>query len=224
MLSFKNVTKTFKLDEQTNISPIQGLSLEIDPGELIVIIGRSGTGKTTLLNLATGLLKPTSGHVAIDQRDLTEMNDRQISTLRSSTMGFVFQFPSLLPSLTVRDNVAVPAMFATKNGAEAAKERAGKLLSEFGIGDKMDVFPRQLSAGQQKRAVIARALINQPKIVLADEPTSDLDVRTEKEVMSTIRDINSTGVAFLIMTHSLELISFAGRAFEMANGRLKQIK
>ena len=224
MLSFKNVTKSFKLDEQTTISPLQNLSFDIDSGELVVIIGRSGTGKTTLLNLATGLLKPTSGHVAIDKRDLTEMNDRQISTLRSSTMGFVFQFPSLLPSLTVRDNVALPAMFATKNGTEAAKERAGKLLSEFGIGDKMDVFPRQLSAGQQKRAVIARALINQPKIVLADEPTSDLDVRTEKEVMSTIRDINSTGVAFLIMTHSLELIGFAGRAFEMANGRLKQIK
>jgi ABC-type lipoprotein export system ATPase subunit len=223
MLSFKNVTKEFHLDKENTIAPLQNVSLDIGEGEFIVIVGRSGTGKTTLLNLAAGMVKPTSGQVLIDNVDPAEMTDRQLSSLRSQTMGFVFQFPSLLPALTVKDNVSLPAIFAEGNKSRDAGKKALQLLDSLGLAGKAEVYPRQLSAGEQKRVVIARSLINQPRLILADEPTSDLDNRTEKEVMGILRDINSRGVTFLIVTHSLDLIAFAHKAFEMENGQLKRI-
>lgn len=222
MLSFCNVTKNYKLDSETTITPVKDVTLDVDQGEFIIIVGRSGTGKTTLLNLAAGLVKPTSGQIMMDDLDLAELDDKQLSSLRSNNIGFIFQFPSLLPSLTVRDNVSLPAIFKErKNGATA---RAVELISTLGLADKMGVFPRQLSAGEQKRVVIARSLINHPQVILADEPTSDLDTRTEQDVMGFLRDINSKGVTFLVVTHSLELIPFATRAFEMKGSRLNQIK
>jgi ABC-type lipoprotein export system ATPase subunit len=223
MLSFVNVTREFRLDEENTVTPVCNVSLEIEEGEFIVIIGRSGTGKTTLLNLAAGLVRPTSGQVMIDNIDLGKMTDRQLSSLRSRQMGFVFQFPSLLPPLTVKDNVSLPSIFANGNGSKGAGERAAQLLDTLGLAGKAGVYPRQLSAGEQKRVVIARSLINQPRLILADEPTSDLDDRTEQEVMRILRDINSRGVTFLIVTHSLELVDFATRAFEMENGNLNRI-
>ena len=223
MLSFCNVTKDFRLDQETTITAVHDVSLKIEQGELVIIIGRSGTGKTTLLNLAAGLVTPTSGQVLIDNRDLRAMTDRQLSSLRSQKIGFIFQFPSLLPSLSVKDNVTLPAIFTDGNESKGANERAANLLDTLGLAGKMDVYPRQLSAGEQKRVVIARSLINQPQLILADEPTSDLDSRTEREVMDILRDINSKGVTFLIVTHSLELVPFATRAFEMENGNLNEI-
>ena len=223
MLSFHNVTKEFRLDEQTTITPVRDVNLEIEPGEFIIIIGRSGTGKTTLLNLAAGLVKPTAGQVLIDNLDLDGMNDKQLSSLRSRRIGFMFQFPSLLPSLTVRENVSIPAIFVNGKGVRGADERVTGLIDMMGLSGKLDVYPRQLSAGEQKRVVIARSLMNQPQLILADEPTSDLDNRTEKEVMNILQDINSKGVTFVIVTHSLELIPFATRAFEMENGNLNEM-
>jgi putative ABC transport system ATP-binding protein len=222
MLTFHNVTKEFRLDEKNTIVPVSNLNLEIGDGEFIVITGRSGTGKTTLLNLASGMVRPTSGHVTIDNTDLGKMTDKELSSLRSRKMGFVFQFPSLLPPLTVEENVSLPSIFT--NGKKPDGDRAKQLLDTLGIASKADVYPRQLSAGEQKRVVIARSLINSPLLVLADEPTSDLDTRTEKEVMGILRDINSKGITFLIVTHSLDLIAFASRAFEMGKGTLTQIK
>lgn len=223
MLSFDNITKEFRLDEATTITPVRDVKLQIDRGEFIVIVGRSGTGKTTLLNLAAGLVRPTRGQVMIDNLILAGMTDREISSLRSQKIGFVFQFPSLLPSLTVKENVSLPAIFTNGNRRNGAVERACELLGSLGLASKLDVYPRQLSAGEQKRTIIARSLINQPELILADEPTSDLDNRTETEVMDILRDINSRGVTFLIVTHSLELVAFATRAFEMENGKLNPI-
>ena len=224
MLAFENVTKEYKLDDHTTITPVKGVDLKIEQGELIVIVGRSGTGKTTLLNLAAGLVKPAEGKVLIDSIDLAGMTDRQISAFRSQKMGFVFQFPSLLPALTVKENIKLPAIFANGSGPKMPEKRVKELLGMLGLESKSDVYPRQLSAGEQKRVVIARSLLNQPQIILADEPTSDLDNRTEKEVMSTLRDINKLGVTFLMVTHSPDLISFASRAFEMELGKLKSMK
>ena len=223
MITFQNVTRNFQLDANTTITPVRNVSLKVEPGEFIIIVGRSGSGKTTLLNLAAGLIKPTSGQVMIDDIDLTEMRDRELSSVRNRKIGFIFQFPSLLSALTVKDNVSLPAIFTHGDEGRNAGERAARLLETLGLGDKLDVYPKQLSAGEQKRVVIARSLINQPQIVLADEPTSDLDKRTEKEVLSILRDINSHGVTFLIATHNLDLINFATRAFEMEDGNLNQI-
>jgi len=223
MLSFENVTKDFTLDAKTTVTPVRDVNLKIEQGELIVIVGRSGTGKTTFLNLAAGLVRPTRGRVMVDNLDLAGMTDQEISSIRSQTIGFVFQFPSLLQSLTVKENVSLPASFSNGNGRKIAGERAEELLSSLGLASKLDVYPRQLSAGEQKRTIIARSLINQPKLVLADEPTSDLDNRTEKEVMEIFREVNLKGVTFLIVTHSLDLISFATRAFEMENGSLNRL-
>jgi ABC-type lipoprotein export system ATPase subunit len=169
------------------------------------------------------MVKPTSGKVMMDNVELAAMNDRELSSLRSQKIGFVFQFPSLLPPLTVKDNIRLPSMFAKGKESKSADEKAMQLLDTLGLASKANVFPKQLSAGEQKRVVIARSLINQPSIILADEPTSDLDNRTEKEVMGIMRDINSRGVTFLIVTHNLDLIAFASRAFDMENGNLNRI-
>jgi ABC-type lipoprotein export system ATPase subunit len=220
MLSLRNVTRNFQLDENNSVTPVRDVSLEVKPGEFIVIVGRSGSGKTTLLNLAAGLIKPSSGQVMFDDVDLAQMNDRELSSLRSRKMGFIFQFPSLLSALTIKDNVSLPVIFTHYNEGKSAETRAAELLQTLGLGDKLDVYPKHLSAGEQKRVVIARALINQPRLVLADEPTSDLDKKTEYEVLTILRDINSSGVTFMVATHNLELINSASRAFEMENGNL----
>jgi putative ABC transport system ATP-binding protein len=223
MLSFQNVTKDYQLDAETAITPVRDVSLTVEKGEFIVIIGRSGTGKTTLLNLAAGLVRPTSGQVTMDGQDLAKMTDKQVSSIRSQRMGFVFQFPSLLPSLTVKENVSLPSIFARESGQNSAGETAERLIAEMGLQGRQNVYPRQLSAGEQKRVVLARSLINQPQLILADEPTSDLDSRTEQEVMEILRRINSSGVTFMIVTHSLQLVGFASRAFKMENGALEQV-
>jgi len=222
ILTFENVTKEYHLDEENVIAPVRDLSFDIHSGELIVIIGRSGTGKTTMLNLAAGLVRPTAGRVLINGRDLSGLSDKEVSALRSHQLGFVFQFPSLLPPLTVIDNIMFPTTFV--GDGHNARDRALQILENLGLSDKADVFPKQLSAGEQKRVVIARSLINEPALILADEPTSDLDSKTETEVMTILRDINATGVTFLIVTHNLELVEFASRAFEMEHGVLKQIQ
>jgi ABC-type lipoprotein export system ATPase subunit len=223
MLSLKNVTKNFQLDEHTTITPVKNATLDIGPGEFIVIIGRSGTGKTTLLNLAAGLVKPSSGKVMMDGVNLSDMTDQQLSAMRTNTLGFVFQFPSLLSSLTVLENITMPSLFVSNNGKQETARKAMEILKLMKISDKINVYPRQLSAGEQKRVVISRSLINDPKIVLADEPTSDLDVNTEKEVMGMLKEANSRGVSFLMVTHSLQLLPFATKAFEMNNGILTDI-
>ncbi len=223
MLSLQNVTKDFQLDEHTRISPVKNVTLNVGPGELVVIIGRSGTGKTTLLNLAAGLIRPTSGRVTVEGRDLVQMTDRELSQLRTKTIGFVFQFPSLLSSFTVVENITMPAHFAARNGHRDVLRRAEDILALMGLADKKNVYPRQLSAGEQKRVVISRSLINDPRIVLADEPTSDLDNKTEREVMGLLKEVNARGVAFLMVTHNLQLLPFATRAFEMENGSLTEV-
>jgi ABC-type lipoprotein export system ATPase subunit len=223
MISFQNVTRKFDLDEQTTIQPIKKINLDIQKGELVVIIGRSGSGKTTLLNLAAGLIKPTSGRVLLDNIDLSAMNDERLSELRCRKLGFVFQFPSLLPALTVLDNIALPAIFTSRNDMRKARERGIKVLSTLGLESKMKVYPKQLSAGEQKRAVIARALINTPQVILADEPTSDLDEQTENEVMELLREVNRSGVTFMMVTHSLNLVQYASRAFKVENGSLSEV-
>ncbi len=224
MITFEKVTKEYQLDAQTTIAPVKDVSLKISDGEFIIIIGRSGSGKTTLLNLTAGLVKPTSGRIMIDDLNLGAMGEKESTSLRSEKLGFVFQFPSLLPALTILDNIAFPAIFNKKLSRAQAAKRAAELLKTLGLSSKAEVFPRQLSAGEQKRAVIARSMMNQPSVILADEPTSDLDEQTEQEVMDLMREINRSGVTFVMVTHALQLVPYASRAFRMEEGQLRQVK
>jgi len=219
MIALRDVTKTYKVSKEVAVTAVRGVNLEVAPGEFVIITGRSGSGKTTLLNLAAGLVKPTSGEVRLGDVNLWSLSDREQSLLRNQKIGFVFQFPSLLPALTVSENVALPTTFGTNHVGANPHARAAQLLEMVGLSDKLSVYPRQLSAGQQQRVVIARALIRQPQVLLADEPTSNLDEQTEREIMDLFRDIHArTGVTIVMVTHTTQLVSYGTRAIEMASG------
>ena len=219
MLTLNGVTKTYQLGKETSVMAVRGISLQIERGEFVIITGRSGSGKTTLLNLAAGLTRPTSGEVRIEGIQIWSLSDREQSLLRNRKIGFVFQFPSLLPSLTVLDNVALPTTFGTNHTQPNAYDRAAELLDMVGLSDKLQAYPRQLSAGQQQRVVVARSLINRPEILMADEPTSNLDEQTEREIMDLFRDIHTrTGITFVLVTHTSQLVSYGTRSIEMASG------
>jgi ABC-type lipoprotein export system ATPase subunit len=223
MIELKNVHKTYTLSQENRVAAVNGVSLEIACGEFVVITGRSGSGKTTLLNLIAGLARPTSGKIYLDGTDLWSLPDWKQSALRNCKIGFVFQFPSLLPSLTVLENVALPSIF-NRNGKQSNPyEKASSLLNTVGLQDKLAVYPRQLSAGQQQRVVVARALLNRPELLLADEPTSDLDEQTEDEIMGFFREVHqSTGTTIIMVTHSTQLVHYGTRAIKMALGKIVQ--
>lgn len=225
MILLENVTKTYKLDKGASVQAVRGITLQIGQGEFAVVVGRSGSGKTTLLNLAAGLTRPTSGRVLLDGVDLWGMTDQEQSGTRNRKIGFVFQFPSLLPTLTVRENVMLPTMFGSnkpRNGRRAeVYAQAEEYLAQVGLSDKLCAYPRQLSAGQQQRVVIARSLINRPEVLLADEPTSNLDERTESDIMALFRDLHARlGLTIVLVTHTRQLISAGMSAVEMADGRI----
>ena len=221
MITLDEVTKTYPLGKGSSVTAVNGVNLGIEQGEFVLIVGRSGSGKTTLLNLAAGLTQPTSGKVLIDGTNLWDLTDQQQSFLRSQRIGFVFQFPSLLPTLTVLENVILPTVFGSKQEAAQTHDRATQLLQKVGLSDKLAAYPRQLSAGQQQRVVIARALMNQPLVLLADEPTSNLDEKTELEIMDLFHDLHiSMGITIVMVTHMRQLVSYGTRAVEMANGQV----
>jgi len=221
MITLANVTKVYELGKGSSVTAVSDVSLEIAAGEFVAIVGRSGSGKTTLLNLAAGLARPTSGRVTLDGVELWTLGDQQQSLLRNQNIGFVFQFPSLLPTLTVLENVFLPTGFGSNGHGTKPRDRAKELLASVGLADKLSAYPRQLSAGQQQRAVIARSLIKQPRVLLADEPTSNLDERTEAEIMALFHDLHaSLGLTIVLVTHTRQLVSPEMRTIEMAEGRI----
>jgi len=221
MIAVHDVTKVYTLSRENRVLAVDRVSLEIQPGEFVVITGRSGSGKTTLLNLMAGLTPPTSGRVLFEGVDLWTLKDRQQSLLRNQKFGFIFQFPSLLPSLTVLENTTLASVFGVNGAHEDTSARAADLLKTVGLGEKLGALPRQLSAGQQQRVVVARALLNRPEILLADEPTSDLDEQTEREIMDLFAEIHAqTSVTILMVTHSTDLIRYGTRSIRMAGGRI----
>ncbi|MFN2183441.1 MAG: ABC transporter ATP-binding protein [Anaerolineae bacterium] len=221
MISIQNVSKTYVVSKELKVPAVHNVSLEVGQGEFVVITGRSGSGKTTLLNLVAGLTRPTSGKVLLDGIEVWSLPDKEQSLLRNQRIGFVFQFASLLPTLTSLENVMLPPMFGESQDKEFVKERAAHLLEQVGLSDKLQSFPRQLSGGQQQRVVIARALMNEPELLLADEPTSDLDEMTEHEIMDLFRNIHAeTGVTVLLVTHSAELGRYGTRSIQMAGGEI----
>jgi ABC-type lipoprotein export system ATPase subunit len=221
MISLENVSKVYKVSQEYIVQAVYPIDLEISHGEFVIITGRSGSGKTTLLNLIAGLTRPTTGRVLMEGDDLWSISDRQQAMLRNRKIGFIFQFPSLLPSLTVLENVCIPNMFVPNSASDSVNERAIELLNTVGLLEKRAVFPRQLSAGQQQRVVIARALLNSPQLLLADEPTSDLDEQTEVEILELFRNIHrETGITIVMVTHASQLVSYGTRSIQMAGGKI----
>ena len=200
---------------------VEDAGLCVAEGEFVSIVGRSGSGKSTLLAMLGALTRPSAGSVALDGVDLWSMDEGQRAAFRARQIGFIFQFPSLLPNLGAADNVALPALLAGTMVSAAADRRARELLAAVGLADRADAFPATLSGGEQRRVAIARALINAPPLVLADEPTSDLDEDSEAEITSLLDRLrHDQGFGLLVVTHNLELARRADRSFEMSRGRL----
>ncbi|HLQ07029.1 MAG TPA: ABC transporter ATP-binding protein [Nitrososphaerales archaeon] len=221
MIELKGLSKHYQLSGDTLVKAVDNVNLTIRPGEFMMIVGRSGSGKTTLLSLIGGLTKPTSGTVNIDGVDIWGLNDATQSRFRAETIGFVFQIPSLLPTLSVLDNVKLPTMFSKEH--DNVGERALSLLDMVGLPEKAHAYPSQLSVGQQKRVALARSLINEPDVVLADEPTSDLDKATELEIMTLIKKVHDDGPRTMVMvTHNLDLVNYATEVRTMGNGVLDE--
>jgi ABC-type lipoprotein export system ATPase subunit len=224
MIRLDNVTKIYPAGGSQPVRAVHDLSLAVKPGEFVVITGRSGSGKTTVLNLIGGLTRQTSGSVELDGLEFGNLSDERQSVLRNRHIGFVFQFPSLLPSLTVQENVLLPAAFGSGSNFKRFTAQAESLLEMVGLTDKLGAFPRQLSAGQQQRVVIARSLINQPKVLLADEPTSNLDEQTENEIIALLERIHrEQKVTILMVTHTRHLDLRDPVMVELAEGRLVSV-
>ena len=204
------------------VRPLDGIDFTCERGEFVLVVGRSGCGKTTLLNVLGGLTRPTAGSVRVDGKEILGLDDTAASALRSEKIGFVFQFPGLLSTLNVLENVMLPATIG-KKGVEAVP-RAKTLLDRVGLSHKAASYPGHLSGGELKRAAIARALMNNPSIIFADEPTADLDLKTEQEVMGLFNEINRDGTTIIMVTHSPDLSPYATRIVRMHEGRLMQVE
>ncbi len=223
MIEVQGVTKVYKAGELT-VKAVDCSHFEMNKEEIVVIFGRSGSGKTTFLSLVGGLTKPTTGKVSINGTDIWTLSDKELSAFRNRNMGFVFQFPSLIPTLHATDNLMLPTIFNEKGKEDQRRARARELLERVGLGERMDAYPSQLSGGEQRRIAIARALMNEPQIILADEPTGDLDEETEKDIVELMKQLNQEGTGILMVTHNTDLAGIAQRTFQMASGVLKETK
>ncbi|RJQ44925.1 MAG: ABC transporter ATP-binding protein [Gaiellales bacterium] len=215
MIELVKATKTYHSGGD-EVRAVDSVDLRVAAGEFVAVVGHSGSGKTTLVSLMGGLTRPTSGTVMVDGRDIWTMSNRELSRLRSDRIGFCFQFSSLISTINCLDNVRLPASFLGDHKGDAG--RAMRLLELVGLPEKAGAFPSELSGGQQRRVAIARALVNEPGIILADEPTGDLDEETEEDVMDLFEEINLGGVTIVMVTHSSRLASRAGRTLRMENG------
>ena len=219
-LKLVNITKTYQMGEQT-IEVLKNVNLTVKRGELLVVMGPSGSGKSTLLNIAGTLDRPTSGKVYIGGVDVTGMSEEELSIFRCRHIGFVFQSYNLLRNFTARENVMIPMLISGIYNVEEARERAETLLSIVGLEEHAEKFPSQLSGGQQQRVAIARALANDPDVILMDEPTGNLDVRSASNVAALIVWLNRVfGQTFIVVTHNPELAKISTRTIYIAGGRL----
>ncbi len=219
MLVIKDVWKVYDIGGE-KLEALRSVNLEVEKGSFISIVGHSGSGKTTLLSVIGGLTEPTKGNVSIDGADVWKLNDAGLSALRNEKVGFIFQFASLIPTLRVIDNVTLPVIFHKGNHKDVYA-RAEEVLSVLGLSGKLNSFPSELSGGQQRRVAIARAFTNRPAIVLADEPTGDLDAQSEAEVMEFFSEINEKEkTTFLLVTHNMDLAGMTDRIYRMRDGVL----
>lgn len=215
MITGKNIFKKFN-----ELEILKGVDLEIKQGEIVSIVGSSGAGKTTLLTILGTLDRPSSGQIFINNEDVSQLNDKKLAAFRNKNIGFVFQFHQLLPEFTALENVSIPALIANKNKKETEK-RATELLEMFNLKDRVDHKPSELSGGEQQRVAVARALINNPKVIFADEPSGNLDSQNAQELHQLFFKLRDTlNQTFVIVTHNSELARMADRTLTMRDGRI----
>lgn len=220
MLSCSEVRKTYQTGTGA-VEAVRGVDLRIPAGQFAAIIGRSGSGKSSLMAMIGGLSRPDSGQISVHGTEIWSLNDDALARFRNRQVGYVFQFASLLPTLRVLDNVALPAVLGRTARKSEIYDRAAELLSSVGLAGHLDAYPSEMSAGEVRRTVIARALINDPALLLADEPTSDLDEQTEREIMAELLRINRTsGTTLVLVTHNLALAAQAEQVLQIADGVL----
>jgi ABC-type lipoprotein export system ATPase subunit len=219
IVQLEGVVKIHAPGTAIEVRALDGVDLTIERGEYVAIVGESGSGKTTLMQLLGALDRPTSGTVRIDGEPLAGASSAALARIRSQNVGFVFQGLNLIPTLDARDNVLLAARYARRLRTESM-ERATALLTELGLGDRMDHRPSQLSGGQQQRVAIARALINAPALVLADEPTGELDSRTAESILALFDVLNARGQTLVVVTHSAAVYERARRVIRIADGKI----
>lgn len=218
MIKIENLSKKYN-SKGNSVVALSEVSLSIEKGEFISIVGPSGSGKTTLLLCMGGLIHPSVGKVNIDGASIYDLNIKERANFRLRNLGFVFQTFNLIPYLTALENVQIPLSLAGNNNGNQT-ERATELLEKLGLGDRLDHKPRELSIGQQQRVAIARALANNPKIIMADEPTGNLDPNTTTETVAYLNSLNQTGITVVMVTHNPGVAEYAQRTLRLVDGKL----
>ena len=221
VLEVRDVQKTYQVGDDIVVHALDGVSLQIRKGDFIAIIGPSGSGKSTLMHSIGLLDHPTSGEVLVGGTDVTKMAENELARVRNKEIGFVFQAFNLLARTTAIENVELPLIYAGVSATER-KERAIEALKRVGLGERLDHMPTQLSGGQQQRVAIARALVTEPSIILADEPTGNLDSKSGIEVMAFLQELHKSGVTIVLVTHDAHVALHAARVVRIADGKITQ--
>jgi len=221
MIHLENISRFYQIGNQS-IHALDAIDLDIQAGQFVAIMGRSGSGKSTLLNMLGCMDRPDEGHYFLDDNDISNMDDDQLSAVRNRYMGFVFQSFHLLPRLTTLENVLLPRRYHTHGIQGSDRERAMELLRQVDLGDRVMHKPNELSGGQRQRVAIARSLMNEPRVLLADEPTGNLDSSTSDAIMDLLRDLNDDGQTIVLVTHEAEIAKHAHRHITMRDGKILQ--
>ena len=223
-ITIKDLYKSYKINKNLQQNVLKGINLEIKQGEFCAIIGPSGSGKTTLLNLLGCIDRPDSGSIYFDEQEITKLKERQLIHIRRDTIGYIFQFFNLIPTLTAFENTQMPFWYAKSKERSKYIDNLSRLYKEIGIYELKHRYPKQLSGGQQQRVAIARALANFPKFILADEPTGNLDSVNTKEIIELMkRESKSLGASFLVATHDLSLLSYFDKVITLKDGSIESI-
>jgi putative ABC transport system ATP-binding protein len=221
VIETRGLEKTYDSGE-VQVRALRGVDLQIMPGEFVAIMGASGSGKSTLMNILGCLDLPTGGEFLLDGVRVDKLSKNDLADIRNQKIGFVFQGFNLLPRTTALENVELPLLYRRSTDGVSATDRARQALERVGLGDRMDHVPSQLSGGQQQRVAIARALVNSPSLILADEPTGNLDSRTSIEVMALFRELNDQGITVVLVTHEPDIASFTRRIIEVRDGLIRR--